>query len=320
MKGLFIATLLLVLLGPATDIVAGEGRGYIGVTVLGLNNQGDEARQNGVFIGTVYAGSGAEAVGLEEDDRILTLNGMTIEAVDDMDVVLNASQPGEIVQVGVLRGGTEQTFDVVLGGKPAGAGSFFMQKHLSDAGKWVIEMDGGAPRMGVNLQPLTAQLADYFDAPSGLLVTEVVEDSAAWKAGLQAGDVLLDIDGQDVTHQKDVQEILTRHEAGDVVDVTVQRRGQTDRFSLTLQEASHRESGEMTFNIALEGDSASQFEQQHQMQIEMAESGGGDWTVGDAITIWISTDDDADTIRARIEKLKQELHSLQQQLQHQEND
>jgi len=142
---------------------------------------------------------------------------------------------GSIVQVRVLRDGTEQTYDVVPGERPASAGTFFMQQHLPGAGKWVIEMDR-VPRMGVKLQALTVQLADYFGVPSGVLVTEVAEDGAAWKAGLAAGDVLLDMDGHNVTHEKDVQEILTQHEAGDVVDVTAQRQGRTDRFSLTLQE------------------------------------------------------------------------------------
>ena len=174
--------------------------------------------------------------------------------------------------------------------------------------------------MGVKLQPLTSQLADYFGVPSGVLVTEVVEDSAAWKAGLAAGDVLLDLDGHDVAHEKDSQEILTQHEAGDVVDVTVQRQGQTDRFSLTLQEGPKLESGEMTFNIALEGDSKSQFETQQQMHIEMAGSGDGDWTAGEPITIRISSDEDPDTIHARILELQKELQRLHQQLQQNEKD
>lgn len=319
MKRVFIAALLLVLIGPVTNAIGGEGRGYIGVTVVGINNGWEAAEHNGVRIGTVHDGSGAEAAGLEEGDQVLSLNGVAIEAVNDMDSVLDATQPGELVQVRVLREGTEQSFDVVLGEKPASARSFFLQQHLSEAGKWVIEMDR-VPRMGVKLQALNSQLADYFGVPSGVLVTEVFEDSAAWKAGLAAGDVLLDIDGQEVTHEKDVQEVLTRHEVDDVVDVTVQRQGRTERFSLTLQERSHPESGEMTFNIALEGASTSHLQKQHQMHIEMVESGDGDWTAGAPITIRISNDDDADTIRARIETLKQELHTLQQQLLHHEND
>jgi C-terminal processing protease CtpA/Prc len=319
MKRLFIAALLLVLMGPVTDVLAKEGRGYIGVTVIGFNGTGEAAEHNGVRIASVYGGSGAEEAGLAEGDRVLTLNGFAIGVVDDMDVVLDASRPGEVVQIGVLRGGTEQTFDVVLGGKPDEASAFFMQQHLSGAGKWVIEMDR-VPRLGVNLQSLTAQLADYFGALSGLLVTEVIEDSAAWKAGLAAGDVLLEIDGREVTHQKDVQEILTEHEAGDVVDVTVQRRGQTDRFSVTLEEAAKSDSGDVTFNIALEGGDWSQFNKQQQMHIEMAESADGDWTTGEPITIRISTDEDADTIRVRIQELEKELQYLQQQLEEHEND
>jgi predicted metalloprotease with PDZ domain len=320
MNRVLIAVMLLVLLAPVAEAIAGQGRGYIGVTVVGVDSKDEAAERRGVFIDTVHVGSGAEAAGLLEDDRILTLNGIAIEDVDDMDIVLDATRPGETLQVGVLRDGTEQNYEVVLGGKPATAGTVLMHHFSSDGGKWVIEMAGQGPRMGANLQPLSAQLADYFGVPSGLLVTEVVEGGAAWEAGLAAGDVLLDIDGQDVGHQKGVQEVLTRHEAGDVVDVTVQRRGRTERYSLTLQEGPRPRTGEMTFNIALDGSGKNEFELQKQIQLAVSESDDNDWTAGEPITIRLTTEDDTESLRTRIEKLKQELRDLEEQLRQHEND
>jgi membrane-associated protease RseP (regulator of RpoE activity) len=166
--------------------------------------------------------------------------------------------------------------------------------------------------MGVQLQKLTPQLADYFGAPAGLLVTEVAEDSAAWKAGLQAGDVLLEVDGREIGSEFDAQEALSQHEAGDVVDVTVQRRGGIDRFSLTLEDQAKPAAGEMTFNIALEGGDSSQFQYHSQVHIETV--GSEDWTVGEPITIRISDEEDADSLRARIQQLQQELLTLQERL------
>jgi membrane-associated protease RseP (regulator of RpoE activity) len=316
MKRLFIATLLFVLLGAAS-IAAGEDRGYIGVTVMGVDNQGEAAKHNGVFINAVHAGSGAEAAGLQVDDRIVALDGVAVETVADMDIVLDASTPGQTVRVSVLRDGAEHAYDVVLGGKPVMSSTISIHDHGSHP-KWVIEMVGVTPRMGIKIQPLTAQLADHFGVPSGLLVTEVVEDGAAWKAGLQAGDVLLDVDGDDVASEHEVREVLGRRQAGDVVDVTVQRRGQLDRFAVTLEEGVKLSAGEMTFNVAL--DSGAKALDYRDVMVEVGESGDGEWTNGQPVTIRLTTGDDAEAIRARIHRLQEEIERLQEQLREHEDD
>jgi len=53
----------------------------------------------------------------------------------------------------------------------------------------------GVYQIGLGVTPLTEQLAEYFGVEGGILVNNVRPDSPAWRAGIRAGDVIVDIDG-----------------------------------------------------------------------------------------------------------------------------
>ena len=65
---------------------------------------------------------------------------------------------------------------------------------------------------------LTHQLADYFGAKDGVLVTAVTDGSAAAKAGIKAGDVITSVNGERVTSRADLVSALRR---ADNEEVTV---------------------------------------------------------------------------------------------------
>ena len=61
------------------------------------------------------------------------------------------------------------------------------------------DQEKGSGYLGVQIQRLDGQLADYFGAKDGgVLVTEVIEGSPAEKAGMKAGDVILSVAGEEV--------------------------------------------------------------------------------------------------------------------------
>ncbi len=96
-------------------------------------------------------------------------------------------------------------------------------------------MSGGRAKawMGAKLGDLTEQLGDYFGAKDGegALVQEVVADSPARKAGLEAGDVIVRIDDEEIGDAADVIEMMTEAEPGQTVEVSVLR----DRSPRTLR-------------------------------------------------------------------------------------
>ncbi len=83
----------------------------------------------------------------------------------------------------------------------------------------------GQARLGVRVMDLTNDLRTYFAAPAdrGLLIAKVEQDTAAQRAGLKAGDVLVSVMGQSVTSAGDVRDALSNVKPGDKISLDVIR-------------------------------------------------------------------------------------------------
>lgn len=94
----------------------------------------------------------------------------------------------------------------------------------------------GRPQMGINTRDITETYSRYLGLPMGVYVLSVIPDSAAEKAGLLQGDVIIDVEGQAVTTSAELNEVISKYKAGDVITLKVSRYGQDLKIKLTLQE------------------------------------------------------------------------------------
>jgi len=111
------------------------------------------------------------------------------------------------------------------------------------------------PSLGVSTYPIGPDLAEQMGLPAdyGLLIQQVVPGGAAERAGLRGGneqayvgntpillggDLIIAIDGQQVANSQDVNAIMNKHQAGDVISVTIIRNRREMTFKLQLGEAS----------------------------------------------------------------------------------
>lgn len=78
-------------------------------------------------------------------------------------------------------------------------------------------------RLGVGVDDLTAQLASYFGAKEGVLVTTVTEDTPASRAGLKAGDVIVMFNGETVRNRVELQRAVGRVQADAEVSIGIVR-------------------------------------------------------------------------------------------------
>jgi serine protease Do len=87
--------------------------------------------------------------------------------------------------------------------------------------------------LGVSIQPLTPELAKGFGLkePKGVLLSDVISDSPAEKAGLQAGDIIIEFDGKKVDSPGDLQKVVTNANPGKGVPLTLWR----DKGSKTVE-------------------------------------------------------------------------------------
>ena len=95
--------------------------------------------------------------------------------------------------------------------------------------------------MGVSVQNATANDAEYVGLPDirGVLVQDFSEDSPAKKAGLEAGDIIVAIDGKPVEYVGQLQQQVAFRKAGDKVKVEVARKGGVHKtYEVRLQQLS----------------------------------------------------------------------------------
>lgn len=92
--------------------------------------------------------------------------------------------------------------------------------------------------LGVIGQDITQEVADRIGVGKGVYVTTVEEDSPAFKAGIQNGDIITAIGTRNITTMTDVKRALCEYSYGSMVNVTVQRMGKsgyvTLEFNVTL--------------------------------------------------------------------------------------
>ena len=96
----------------------------------------------------------------------------------------------------------------------------------------------GRPYLGISYYAVTdAQTAAQLGVNAyGVYIVEVVKGGPADKAGLQAGDRIVSMDGSEVATQSDLGTLMQNHKAGDTIEITVARGGQMQTVNVTLGE------------------------------------------------------------------------------------
>ena len=92
--------------------------------------------------------------------------------------------------------------------------------------------------MGVGTRAVTEDLQTQFSLSrsSGILIASVTQNGPAAKAGIQRGDIVIQIDGKDMVESSDLLQAIRDKQPGDQVNVTLDRNGQTMDVIVTLEE------------------------------------------------------------------------------------
>lgn len=94
------------------------------------------------------------------------------------------------------------------------------------------------PWLGIYMQPVTEELAEYFglDKAEGVLISAVAEDSPAKKAGLRRGDIILEYSKKKINDTQQLQDEVMNTKIGEKVVLLVFRDGQTLYVPITIAE------------------------------------------------------------------------------------
>ena len=173
----------------------------LGVTVQEVNQGFADSFKlespEGALVSNVERGGAADKAGLKSGDVIRKLNGQPIVASGDLPAMLSLAKPGDKVTMDVWRDGK-----IVQVGARLGDAS---EKAAPEDREAVASADN-SNKLGLALRPLEPVERRQSGIASGL----VIEDAggAAANAGVQAGDVLLSINGRPVTSVQQVREAV----------------------------------------------------------------------------------------------------------------
>jgi len=191
--------------------------GWIGVYI--------DVADSGVRVTRVVPESPALQVGIRPGDTIVAFNAKPLVQVEDFIQAVKWSGPDKSVSLTVDREGSRKDYQVVLGKSP------IFDKPLYE---WALDippilngpeqpvqnirfrqvMSSQNPNMGLQVDPLTSQLAGFFKSPTGkgLLVEAVDSNSPGEQIGLKAGDVLIMIDDQVLKSSSDLVKLLQAYQ------------------------------------------------------------------------------------------------------------
>ncbi len=177
-------------------------RGFLGIGVQnitpGLAESFGLKGNKGALVSDVVPDSPAAASGLREGDVILTINGQPVADANEVKLKVSSLSPGTKINLEALRDGETQEFTAVSGQR---AGIARSGESMGPGSR----RDEGALK-GVAVDDLDPQVRRQLEIPAqikGAMVTEVAPDSAAARAGLSRGDVILEINKQPVNSAED---------------------------------------------------------------------------------------------------------------------
>ncbi len=244
---------------PDVRVFSLTNRSYLGVNVKELDsNRVKELKlreEHGVEVTQVEDDTPAGKAGLKVGDVVLEYNGQRIEGTEQFVRMVRETPVGRQIKLGVNRQGTPMTMMATIGQRSnkVSTNSAAVRKMAEDARREAErmrdrirdEMQNNMPRaymgwsngqLGVEAESLSDQLASYFGVKEGVLVRSVKKSSAAEKAGIKAGDVIVKVDSTKVATPKEIATQLRASQSKKTIQLQLFRERKEISLEVTLPD------------------------------------------------------------------------------------
>ena len=208
------------------------------------------SQPGGAVVQTVRERGPAARAGVKAGDLIVEFDGERVRSARHLTRLVSETVPNRATKMVVIRDGSRVTLDITpeqhdLQANGIGPNLDQLRRQL----EWLprdfeFDYDFDGPRkgiimsprvrLGINVTPLTDQLAAYFGTKGGALVTSVEADSPAAAAGLKAGDVVGSVNGRAVQNPDDVIEDVQRAQPGDTLALGIVRDKKPSTLKVTM--------------------------------------------------------------------------------------
>lgn len=202
-------------------------RGLLGVLIKDVDYALAEAfqmpRPRGAFVDEVQPGSPAEDAGVQNNDIIIAFNDSEIEASSMLPFYVGQVRPGTTAQLTIMRNGDIITLPVVVGSLP-GTGVAALREPQEGP---------RANTLGISVGEL-GQEAQQVAGISGVRVEELVEGPAS-SAGLMVGDVIVELNRQEVPSMSEFARVADALPAAGFIPIRIVREGRGTTLVLKLE-------------------------------------------------------------------------------------
>ena len=202
-------------------------RGWLGVSIQEVDSEITEKlgldRPMGALITQTFDGTPAAESGLQRGDVITAINAETIEGVNHLRAVIAMYKPMTTVLISILRDGQTQDIEVTLSERSAHA-----LRPAKDSEEYANLWKG------LSLQNLTADLAEKLGhtADEGVLIADVAPGSAAAKAELRKGDLILEVENQPIHSVSEFKAAVEKVEDETKILLLVKHEGQVQYITI----------------------------------------------------------------------------------------
>ena len=196
----------------------------------------------GVEITRLEDDSPAAKAGLKSGDVILEYQGQRVEGMEQFGRLVRETPAGRNVKLVISRNGSTQTVQATVAGRK-------MQGFLNRDTNFHFAMpDIPMPEMpqvfttwsgsmlGVEVESVGKQLAEYFGVKDGVLVRSVVKGSPAEAAGIKAGDVITKVDQTQITAVSELSNAVRSSRAKRTFPVQIMREHHETTVTVTIDE------------------------------------------------------------------------------------
>ncbi|MBI3608560.1 MAG: PDZ domain-containing protein [Nitrospirae bacterium] len=205
-------------------------RGWLGVTIQEVSpelaKQFGLKEPRGALVSDILEGSPAEKAGIARGDVIIEIDRKPVENAVQLRNVVAGLEIGSKMQLKVIRDKKEKQVEVTIGEQP---------KELTKGGGPSEEGPGGA-LAGISVHDLSPEFAQRFGLPEneeGVVVVRIDPGSLAEDAGVQRGDVILEVNRRPVRNTKEFNRIAREIGKDESILLLINRQGQTLFITLT---------------------------------------------------------------------------------------
>jgi membrane-associated protease RseP (regulator of RpoE activity) len=319
-----------------------DGTAHLGVTLGDVTTEKAQELKlpavAGAIVNHVQKNSAAAKAGIEAGDAIMEFDGVRVRSSAELRRLIRETPAGRTVEMKVVRGGKTRVLSAKL---EAYTNNFNLNmpeirlpsinvmpeirippSNLFEGHPFFFGASGAT--LGISGDDLTPQLAQYFGVKQGkgVLISEVTVGGSADKAGLKAGDVIVQVDGQPISGVEELRSALNDNFTGD-----------TRKVSLTIVRDHHEQTvnADLTRSQTWEKRTASAAGQNLALALAQIQRAQADQQRAQANQLRVLADHQRALVQAEVLKqqqheqaewqrqLREQMRSLQDQLRQMQN-